>query len=382
MSNLCDVGVDPRCWYPACRTDELRPGQAIEVRFLGRSYVVFRDRAGAAHCLDNACAHRRVALHEGEVRDCRIVCPYHGWEFGPDGALERIPYWEEDEELPRLRVRGFPVTERSGLVWFVPEPVDPLPPPPPDTSAWDDGGEWFSFRQDRVFHNHYGIGLINGMDYTHFHLHRKYQPWSRLRLLGLTADDGRVSGSYEVTSGRGRAERVLRLLLGADRAAPTVSHPLEVHYDYPHHQAVLGDGMVVWVFFRPEERDRVTVYITLYIRARRGTRRLRQVAEPFFRRLVLARIQEQDAWIGVREQVAWESRPDEPRCELNPVSAAAERLLRARWQSYARQAGPPAGRWPAARLPGPDRRTASLGVEPASLGAEPASLGAGPDENA
>ncbi|MFC4587295.1 Rieske 2Fe-2S domain-containing protein [Sphaerisporangium corydalis] len=358
MSNLCDIGVDPRCWYPACRTDELGQGRTREVRFLGRSFVVFRDRTGAVHCLDNACAHRRVALHEGEVSDCNIVCPYHGWEFGPDGTLARIPYWEPDAALPRLRVRTFPVTERSGLVWFVPEPVDPLPPPPPDTAAWD-GGAWFSFRQDRVFPNHYGIGLINGMDYTHFHLHRKYQPWSHLDLRDLSAEEDRVFGAYEVTSGQGRAERVLRMLLGSDRGASTVSYPLEVHYDYPHHHAHLGDGMVVWVFFRPELRDRVTVYITLYIKARRGTRRLRQLAEPFFRRLVLAKIQEQDAWIGEREQVAWETRPDEPRCELNPVSAAAERLLRSRWQAYLDEAGPPADRWPAVPVDGRARRPAN-----------------------
>ncbi|RGA00765.1 Rieske (2Fe-2S) protein [Microbispora triticiradicis] len=349
LSNLCDIGVDPRCWYPACRSDELGPGQAREVRFLGRSFVVFRDGQGAVHCLDNACAHRRVALHEGEVRDCRIVCPYHGWEYGPDGALARIPYWEEEAPLPRLRVRSFPVAERSGLVWFVPEPADPLPPQPPDTSRWD-GGEWFSFRQDRVFPNHYGVGLINGMDYTHFHLHRKYQPWSRLRLRDLETDEQRVFGAYEVTSGHSRAERTLRMLLGSDRNASTVTYPLEVYYDYPHHQARLGDGMVVWAFFRPEGRDRVAVYITLYIKARRGTRRLRQFAEPFFRRLVLARIQEQDAWIGVREQIAWETRPDEPRCELNPVAAAAERLLRSRWQAYVEEAGPPDDRWPGVRL--------------------------------
>jgi renierapurpurin 18,18'-hydroxylase len=353
MSNLCDTGVDPRCWYPACRIGELPPGTAREVVFLGRSFVVFRGRDGRAHCLDNACAHRRVALHEGEVEECRIVCPYHGWQYGGDGALDRIPDWDGERPLPRLRVRSFPVVERSGFVWFVPEPVTPLPAEPPSTATWDDPGTWFSFRQDRVFGNHYGIGLINGMDYTHFHLHRKYQPWSRLSLEDLSADEDRVHGRYRVTSGRSRSENVLRLLLGSDRTSGTVSHSLDVHFDYPHHHAQLGDGMVVWVFFRPEQRDRVTVYITLYIKARPATRRLRQLCEPFFRRLVLSRIQEQDAWIGTLEQAAWESRPDEPRCELNPVSAAAERMIRSRWQAYVDEVRPPADRWPATRTPGP-----------------------------
>lgn len=362
MSNICDVGVDPRCWYPACRSEELKPGATREVTFLGRSYVVFRDHEGAVHCLDNACAHRRVALHEGEVEDCRIVCPYHGWKFGPDGALAAVPDWDATKPLPRLRVQDFPVAESGGFVWFLPEPVSPLPPLPPDTGEWDQGA-WFSFRQDRVFPNHYGIGLINGMDYTHFHLHRKYQPWSQLVLEELTSEPDKVFGSYRITNGRSRSERVLRLLLGTGSREATVTLPLEVHYDYPHHHAHLGDGMVVWVFFRPEARDRVAVYITLYIKAQPGTRRLRQLFEPFFRKLVLARIQDQDAWIGELEQTAWEERPDEPRCEINPVSSAAERLLRARWQRYLAEASPGPERWPAARC-SPERTASASGSAP------------------
>ncbi|MFJ3673610.1 Rieske 2Fe-2S domain-containing protein [Streptomyces sp. NPDC090106] len=349
MSNVCDVGVDPRRWYPACRSAELPSRATREVVFLGRSFMVYRDTEGTAHCLDNACAHRRVALHEGEVSGCRVVCPYHGWEYDPDGTVARVPTLEPGRPLPRLGVRGFPVVERGGFVWFLPEPVTPMPPEPPDTTEWD-ADAWFSFRQDRVFPNHYGIGLVNGMDYTHFHLHRKYQPWSDLVLDELVTGPDSVLGRYRITSGRGRSERVLRLLLGSGRTAATVTNPLEVHYDYPHHHAHLGDGLVVWVFFRPEARDRVAVYITLYLKARPATRRLRQLFEPFFRKLVLARIQEQDAWIGELEQVAWETRPDEPRSELNPVASAAERLLRSRWRDYVTEVSPPADRWPAALL--------------------------------
>ncbi|TDU04465.1 phenylpropionate dioxygenase-like ring-hydroxylating dioxygenase large terminal subunit [Streptomyces sp. 846.5] len=340
MSNLCDVGVDPRTWYPAVRTSSLKVGTSQEVKFQERSFVVYKDPDGGIHCAENACAHRQVALSEGTVSGCRLVCPYHGWEFDPDGSLAKVPYWPADRPIPKVRIKTYPTLVRGGIVWFLPEPGETLPPLPQGTEEWETP-EWFSFELDQAFDNHYGIGLINGMDYFHFHLHREYQPWSDIQLKDLEAEEGRVCGTYEVATGKSRPERVLRQLLGSDSSAEEVVNTLKVHYHYPHHVAELGDGMRVIVSFRPESRERVAVFITMYVKAHGWQRQVRKVFEPAFRRLVLSRIQKQDAWIGRIEQEAWETRPDEPRCELNPVAAAAERLMRSSWRAYQEQSGAP-----------------------------------------
>lgn len=329
MTSLLEAGVDPRYWYPAVRSEDLAPGALVEAEFSGRSFVVYRDRRGEVHCMDNACLHRKVALHEGTVEDCRVVCPYHGWQYEPDGRLAVAP---NAKTLPDARLRSYPAAESDGMVWFVPEPSGTDRPLVAGVEL--DDGPWLAFKLDRVFENHYGIGLINGMDYFHFHLHRKYQPWSDIELLDLDGDDERVCGAYLVKTRRRGPERVLRQLLGSGRGDDVCEYTLKVHYHYPHHTAELGDGMRVTVYFRPIQHNRVAVYITLYVRAQWWNRRVRSIFEPTFRKLVLARIQHQDAWIGELEQRAWERYPDDRRLEINRVAAAAERLLHRKWATW------------------------------------------------
>ena len=53
------------------------------VEILGEKVVLYRDSAGAIHCLADVCPHRGAPLHQGWVaevngHDC-VVCPYHGW---------------------------------------------------------------------------------------------------------------------------------------------------------------------------------------------------------------------------------------------------------------------------------------------------------------
>jgi hypothetical protein len=45
-----------------------------------------------------------------------LVCPLHGWEYGPDGACEKIP---AEDNIPRFaRQCSYPVEERGGHVFF------------------------------------------------------------------------------------------------------------------------------------------------------------------------------------------------------------------------------------------------------------------------
>ena len=109
-------------WYVAARSSEIAAAP-LKSRMLGMDFVLFRDAAGAAHCLSDVCCHRGGALHRGQVNVSEthgacIACPYHGWEFTTGGACVKIPALGDEITVPkRARIDSYPVTERMGMVW-------------------------------------------------------------------------------------------------------------------------------------------------------------------------------------------------------------------------------------------------------------------------
>jgi phenylpropionate dioxygenase-like ring-hydroxylating dioxygenase large terminal subunit len=118
-----------RAWYPACASAELGRGP-IARTLLGVPIVLFRtpDRKPAA--LLDRCAHRNVPLSLGRLRDDRIECAYHGWQYTAAGRCAKVPgLCGEAAREPRA-VPAFAVRERDGLVWVYATP-DVEPPGEP-----------------------------------------------------------------------------------------------------------------------------------------------------------------------------------------------------------------------------------------------------------
>ena len=74
-----------------------------------------------------------AALSAGKLTGDRIACPYHGWQYEPDGACSRIPANPPGRGIPKkARVDSYPVREEYGLIWaFLGDlPEDERPPIP------------------------------------------------------------------------------------------------------------------------------------------------------------------------------------------------------------------------------------------------------------
>jgi nitrite reductase/ring-hydroxylating ferredoxin subunit len=104
----------PRSWYlfgPAAhvRTNPLsRP-------IFGRELVAFRTTSGQLAMLDARCAHQGANLSRGRVVGDRIRCPYHHWEYGPDGRCLLVP---SQREIPTFAQQAaYPAVERHGCVY-------------------------------------------------------------------------------------------------------------------------------------------------------------------------------------------------------------------------------------------------------------------------
>lgn len=116
----------PVSWYVFARSEAVR-GKPFFRNMLGRQLVAYRTAGGRVSVLDGHCAHLGANLGRGCVVGDRLQCPFHHWEYGPDGRCVRIP---ASSVIPaHARLRTYPVVERHGLIFFFNgrEPLFPLP---------------------------------------------------------------------------------------------------------------------------------------------------------------------------------------------------------------------------------------------------------------
>lgn len=106
----------PRQWYVACRSDEL-VGAPLARVVLDTRLVLFRDASGQARALLDRCAHRNVPLSRGSCEGGQLVCGYHGWCFGGDGVVTKVPALVGEQSGRARRVPAYPTLERQGYVW-------------------------------------------------------------------------------------------------------------------------------------------------------------------------------------------------------------------------------------------------------------------------
>lgn len=102
----------------------LPAGSTRLAKRLGVSLLVSRSADGRLHVVKNRCRHRGTELVTGEAEfpsPQGFVCPFHGWCYGVDGALLRVP--EREQGFPGLDAAAFalhrvPCVEFAGLLWI------------------------------------------------------------------------------------------------------------------------------------------------------------------------------------------------------------------------------------------------------------------------
>ena len=114
---LSEHPVFRRFWYVIGFSSALNPGPVAR-RVLGVGLVAWRaDPAGPASVALDRCAHRDAPLSRGEVKDCLLICPYHGWEWDAAGTTRRIPQFPDSPHPTKSGLTMVRSVERYGMVW-------------------------------------------------------------------------------------------------------------------------------------------------------------------------------------------------------------------------------------------------------------------------
>jgi phthalate 4,5-dioxygenase len=122
-----------RYWLPALLSEQLQEpdGEPVRLQLLGEKMVAFRDSQGRLGAIDEFCAHRGVSLWFGRNEESGLRCPYHGWKYDITGQCVEVPSEaSESGYCSRIKLKGYPLAERGGVIWIYMGPAEHQPPLP------------------------------------------------------------------------------------------------------------------------------------------------------------------------------------------------------------------------------------------------------------
>jgi phenylpropionate dioxygenase-like ring-hydroxylating dioxygenase large terminal subunit len=151
-------------WHVVAKSSEVTAERPFACTLLGERLVLWRSE-GAPLAWADYCPHRGAPLSLGRIKECRIACPYHGWEYDALGRRVHVPAHPELSTPLAAPIRQFKVAEAYGFVWVcIGEPRRNIPRIP----KWDDGAYRKSFAGPYLFRANALRCIDNFIDASHF----------------------------------------------------------------------------------------------------------------------------------------------------------------------------------------------------------------------
>lgn len=337
QNRIREVGINENYWYPVAWAHELKPSQVIPVMVWQQSIALYRDAAGEVHALENACPHKGIELHQGEVTGDRLVCPYHGWEFDTDGQCVSIPYFPKEQKLPCAQARSYPAQEKYGIVWLFPgDPTLAQQVQIPEVPEYNDPN-CLGIPITGRFKAHFSICNENAMDVFHGFLHRNLQGWFDPTLLKLKERDNEVEAQYRVCY-RGFLSKFLGLSTDSNGITTRV---VTIHYQYPHYHSTMEGLSSLYLMRLPVSPTETRSFSMLFLPKVRLPkwliRTLKPVAVPLVRRFLFMRFLEQDVEMMESEQRNYQANQLRRYVEINPAIIALQRVTVRQYEQFVQQ---------------------------------------------
>lgn len=179
----------PEGWYFVASRRDLENARIVRKTWMGTEIVAWDDGNGSVCVAEAYCPHLGSDLGPaagGRVRDGRLVCGFHGFEYDSGGQCVATPF-APPPKAARLRV--FESRQIAGLVfawWGIDgrQPQWHLPASEPDQAGWSDLHIWTS-----RFAGHPQETTENSVDMAHFRYVHGYDSVSRVQPLTV---DGHI----------------------------------------------------------------------------------------------------------------------------------------------------------------------------------------------
>jgi phenylpropionate dioxygenase-like ring-hydroxylating dioxygenase large terminal subunit len=163
-SEGCQDEVLLNDWHAVAVSEEIVPEQLVPITLLERDLVAWRDSHGELHVWEDLCVHRGARLSKGFIRDDKVICPYHGWNYDGTAKCVLMPAAPTEVPMKKARALAHQVRERYGLVWVcIGQPARDIPAFP----------EWHDASYKKVICGPYKFrsgyrAIENFIDPTHF----------------------------------------------------------------------------------------------------------------------------------------------------------------------------------------------------------------------
>lgn len=336
--DIRSCGINLNHWYVVARSCEVKK-QPININLWHQSIVLYRDKQGKIHGLEDRCPHRQVKLSAGKVIENRLECAYHGWQFNEGGNCVFVPYLSQNQKLPPCQIKTYPVQEIDGFIWLFPgdkqklngsKKIQPMGLP-----EWEHLN-YIATVSTIEFRGHYSFLIENLMDMYHGHLHDNYQAWASAKLEKLSADKNKVIAHYEAQS----YYKIDKIWSISQLFFPVLRRlhpePLQVSYIYPHWTSSLGEDFQIYCLFCPVNEVYTRAYL-VHFTSLNAFWRLHKLPVAFRRwvknslfgsaQKLLDGLVEQDVAMMEQEQQAYFNNTTSRTYELNPTIGQVQKLI-------------------------------------------------------
>ena len=235
---------------------------------MGRRIVAWRDDAGRVSVAESVCPHLGSALGPaagGRVRNGRLVCPFHGFEFDASGGCVATPF-APPSKIAKLS--SFETREVLGMVfaWWGINGRPPqwrLPEDPPAGADWCEP----AFRTLR-FRGHPQETSENAVDMAHL---RYVHGYDKVRRVGsVTVDGAHLRSSFDFRRVR-RIGRIADLTFDVSATA----HVVGLGYSLVEfHERSIGMDGRLWVLATPLDGTLIDLVLVSQLRRIRKPKRL------------------------------------------------------------------------------------------------------------